>query len=63
LYNYIKKKKLKIFNHYKKGRYQKDAPKALLTRLSEQMVLKAIEKDFITDYEGKLIFKKTKHLQ
>jgi len=38
------------------GRYQKDAPKALLTRLSEQMVLKAIEKDFITDYEGLFMY-------
>jgi len=38
------------------GRYQKDAPKALITRLSEQMVLKAIEKDFITDYEGLFMY-------
>lgn len=36
--------------------YQKDCPKALIDRLSEQMILKAIEKDFITNYEGLFMY-------
>ncbi|ORX46386.1 hypothetical protein BCR36DRAFT_585202 [Piromyces finnis] len=38
------------------SRYQKDCPKALITKLAEQMILKAIEKDFIIDYEGLFMY-------
>ncbi|KAG4097911.1 hypothetical protein H8356DRAFT_1674383 [Neocallimastix lanati (nom. inval.)] len=38
------------------SRYQNDCPKAIINKLSEQMVLKAIEKEFITDYEGLFMY-------
>ncbi|KAG4096530.1 hypothetical protein H8356DRAFT_995095 [Neocallimastix lanati (nom. inval.)] len=45
-----------IMSSILQSRYQKDCPKALIDKLSEQMILKAIEKNFIIDYEGLFMY-------